>query len=135
MAQAELRKGQAQRPLSPHLQIYRWTWTMAMSVLHRVTGSALYVGTALLAFWLVAIASGPEAYASAQWLLGSWFGALVLFGYTWALMHHMLGGLRHFVWDFVKGFEPEQRFLLAKATLAGSAALTILIWAIALAAR
>lgn len=135
MAQAEARTGQVQRPLSPHLQIYRWTWTMAMSVFHRVTGVALYAGTAILAYWLVAMATGPEAYATAEWVLGSWLGLAVLFGYTWALTHHMLGGLRHFVWDFVKGFEREQRFLLAKATLAGSAALTVLIWAIALAAR
>ncbi|MCG6121755.1 MAG: succinate dehydrogenase, cytochrome b556 subunit [Microvirga sp.] len=135
MAQAELRKGQPQRPLSPHLQIYRWTWTMAMSVVHRITGVALYLGTAILAVWLVAMASGPDAYASAQWLLGSWFGIAILFGYTWALTHHMLGGLRHFIWDFGKGFGDEHRFLLAKATLAGSVALTILIWVVAFAAR
>ena len=82
------------RPLSPHLQIYRWTWTMAMSVLHRVTGTALYGGTALVAIWLVALASGPAAYGWVAWFFGSWIGRIVLFGYTWILMHHMLGGLR-----------------------------------------
>ena len=133
MAQAESRN-QTPRPLSPHLQIYRWTWTMAMSIFHRVTGVALYLGALVLAWFFLSIASGPEAYAGSAWFFGSWFGYLVLFGFTWALMHHMLGGLRHFVWDFGKGFEPEQRFLLAKLTLAGSVGLTLLIWIVILIA-
>jgi succinate dehydrogenase / fumarate reductase cytochrome b subunit len=76
-------KAPAPRPLSPHLQIYRWSWTMAMSVAHRITGSALYAGTVLLTIWLVALASGPDAYASVAWFFGSPVGYLVLFGYTW----------------------------------------------------
>lgn len=123
------------RPLSPHLQIYRWTWTMAMSIFHRATGVALYVGTLFLAWWLVSLASGPEAYARAGAFFGSPIGWLFLFGYTWALMHHMLGGVRHFVWDFGKGYEPEQRFLLAKLTLAGSIGLTLFVWLVGLIAR
>lgn len=134
MAQAESRN-QTPRPLSPHLQIYRWTWTMAMSIFHRVTGVALYIGALVLAWFFLSIASGPEAYAASSWFFGSWFGYLVLFGFSWALMHHMLGGLRHFIWDFGRGFETEQRFLLAKLTLAGSVGLTLLIWIVILIAR
>lgn len=121
----------AERPLSPHLQIYRPMLTMMMSILHRITGAALYVGTLLVAWLLVAAATGPEAYATATGALTSWFGKLVLFGYTFALMHHMLGGVRHFVWDMGRGFGPEQREWLARGTLAGSAALTLLIWGVA----
>lgn len=127
MAEAKV----APRPLSPHLQIYRWTWTMAMSVLHRITGSALYVGIALLAIWLVALASGPAAFERAQWFFGSPLGILILFGYTWILMHHMLGGIRHLVWDFGHGMEPGQRINMARFTLIGSIALTVLIWLVA----
>lgn len=135
MASADGASAEAKRPLSPHLQIYRWTWTMAMSIFHRATAIVLYAGTVLLAFWLVALASGPEAYAAAAWFFGSWLGMLILFAYTWALMHHMLGGVRHFVWDFGHGFEPSQRFLLAKLTLVGSISLTLVIWIVALIAR
>jgi succinate dehydrogenase / fumarate reductase, cytochrome b subunit len=118
----------AARPLSPHLQIYRWPLTMTMSILHRVTGAALYVGTLLLAWWLVAAASGPQALSTVQWVMGSPVGLLVLLGYTWALMHHMLGGIRHFVWDLGYGYGPEERNWLAMATLVGSVALTLLLW-------
>lgn len=117
-----------ERPLSPHLQIYRPMLTMVMSILHRITGAALYVGTLLVAWLLVAAAAGPESYAAAQGFLTSWFGKLVLFGYTWALMHHMLGGVRHFMWDTGRGFGVEEREWLARATIAGSGALTLLIW-------
>jgi succinate dehydrogenase / fumarate reductase cytochrome b subunit len=121
------------RPLSPHLQIYKPTWTMTMSIVHRITGAGLYFGTILLAWWLIAAASGPQAFASAQWFFSSFLGRLILFGFTWALFHHMLGGIRHFLWDFGKGFGREERFLLAKATLGGSIALTILTWVVAYA--
>jgi succinate dehydrogenase / fumarate reductase cytochrome b subunit len=131
MAQAKL----TERPLSPHLQIYRWSWTMAMSVLHRITGTALYVGTALLAIWLVAIASGPSAYDTVSWFFGSIIGRLVLFGYTWILIHHMLGGVRHLVWDFGHGMDADTRREMARFTLIGSVVLTVLIWAVALFTR
>ena len=108
---------------------------MAMSVFHRITGTALYGGTALVAIWLVALASGPSAYAWVAGFFGSWFGRLVLFAYTWVLLHHMLGGLRHFVWDAGIGFERDQRRDLARMTLIGSAVLTPLIWAVALLVR
>jgi len=128
-------KAPAQRPLSPHLQIYRWTWTMTMSIFHRVTGGALYFGIALFAIWLVALASGPGAFEAVQWFFGSPLGILILFGYTWVLMHHMLGGVRHLVWDFGHGMEPSQRINMARFTLIGSVALTIVIWATAFLLR
>jgi succinate dehydrogenase / fumarate reductase cytochrome b subunit len=117
-----------ERPLSPHLSIYRPMLTMMMSIIHRVTGAALYVGTLLVAWLLIAAATGPGAYATAMGFLTSWFGKLILFGYTWALVHHMLGGIRHFVWDTGRGFGVEEREWLAKASLIGSVALTLLIW-------
>lgn len=125
----------AARPLSPHLQIYRWSWTMAMSVAHRVTGAALYAGTLLLAVWLVAAASGPWSFDWANWIAGSFLGRLVLFGYTYALFHHMVGGLRHFVWDFGKGFDYETRMNMARFTPAVAAVLTVLAWIAGYAAR
>ena len=127
---AEL-KASAPRPLSPHLQIYRVTWTMAMSIVHRATGVALYVGIALLAIWLVALASGPSAFEAVQWFFGSPIGILILFGYTWVLLHHMLGGVRHLVWDFGYGMERQERFAMARFTLIGSVVLTILVWVVA----
>ena len=122
MAEVRVR---ADRPLSPHLQIYRWTWTMAMSVVHRVTGTGLYFGTALVAVWLLSLASGPAAYDWVQWAFGSILGRLVLFIYTWVLMHHMLGGVRHLVWDFGHGLEPGTRIAMARFTLIGSVLLTL----------
>jgi succinate dehydrogenase / fumarate reductase cytochrome b subunit len=123
------------RPLSPHLQIYRWSWTMAMSIVHRATGVALYAGTLLLAVWLLAAASGQASFETAQGVAGSWLGRLVLFVYTFALMHHMVGGIRHFVWDLGKGYSFEERMWLAKLTLFTSLPLTVLIWIVAYAVR
>ena len=123
------------RPLSPHLQIYRLTWTMTMSIVHRITGAANYFGAALVAVWLVAMASGPTAYARVSWLFGSWLGLLILFGYTWSLVHHMLGGVRHLVWDFGHGMEPETRLAMARYTLFASVPLTVLIWVVAFVIR
>lgn len=132
MAQAKTR---AERPLSPHLMIYRPSITMVMSIVHRITGAALYAGTLLLVFWLVALAMGENSFAWAQTILGSWLGLLVLFGYTWALLHHMLGGIRHFVWDIGRGLDHPMRDYLAWGNLVGSIALTVAIWAFGLAMR
>jgi succinate dehydrogenase / fumarate reductase cytochrome b subunit len=118
------------RPLSPHLQIYRPMLTMMMSIVHRFTGAALYVGTLLLAWWLVAAAAGPNAYANVEWFMATLIGKLILFGYTWALIHHMLGGVRHLIWDTLHGFSPAEREMLTLATLIGSVTLTLLIWAV-----
>ena len=122
-----------ERPLSPHLQVYRWTLTMALSIVHRATGVALYFGTLLLAWWLIAAASGPGAYANVQACTGNIIGKLVLFGYTWALMHHLLSGLRHLVWDLGYGFKPSEREWLTWAALIGGIVLTVLLWVIAYA--
>jgi len=119
------------RPLSPHLQIYRPMLTMMMSIFHRITGSALYVGTLLFAWWLIAAASGPEAFATASAFFGSLIGRLVLFFYTWALLHHMLGGLRHLAWDTIHGLEIPTFEFTARAAIIGSLSLTILVWLIA----
>jgi len=118
------------RPISPHLQIYRPMLTMVMSIVHRITGAALYFGMLLLAWWLVAAAAGPNAYASVEWFMGSLIGQLVLFGYTWALLHHMLGGIRHLIWDTIHGLEPAEREMLTLATLIGSIALTLILWVV-----
>jgi succinate dehydrogenase / fumarate reductase cytochrome b subunit len=118
----------AERPLSPHLQIYRPALTMVMSIVHRITGAALYFGTLLLTWCLIAAAAGPNAYATVQWFMETLLGRLILFGYTWALLHHMLGGIRHLIWDLGYGFGPSEREWLTVATLAGSIALTILLW-------
>jgi succinate dehydrogenase / fumarate reductase, cytochrome b subunit len=128
-------KAPAPRPLSPHLQIYGWSWTMAMSVVHRLTGAALYVGILLFAIWLLALASGPRAYGAVAWFFGSPIGLLVLFGYSWTLVHHMLGGVRHLVWDFGYGMEPATRIAMARYTLVASVALTLAIWVVALLLR
>jgi succinate dehydrogenase / fumarate reductase cytochrome b subunit len=123
----------ASRPLSPHLQIYRWPLTMAMSILHRATGIALYGGTILLAWWLIAAASGETYFNFVNGIFGSWIGLIVLFGYTFVLVHHMLGGLRHFIWDFGYGLDRPARDRLALINIVGSVAITIVLWAIGLA--
>ena len=120
------------RPLSPHLQVYRWPITMVMSIAHRITGGALYFGTILLVLLLLSAASGERAYDRASAIFGSIPGRIVLFGYTWALLHHMLGGIRHFIWDTGRGMEPGEREGLAWANIAGSIVLTLILWAFAL---
>ncbi|WP_417668405.1 succinate dehydrogenase, cytochrome b556 subunit [Roseibium sp.] len=132
MSNADLR---GNRPLSPHLQIYKPILTMVMSILHRITGAALYFGTLLLAWWLIAAAAGPAYFDFVNEIYGSIIGRLVLFGFTWALVHHMLGGLRHFIWDMGAGFGRDAREWLARATIIGSVTLTILLWIIGYAVR
>jgi succinate dehydrogenase / fumarate reductase cytochrome b subunit len=128
MADAKIR---SERPISPHLTIYRLTLTMAMSIAHRLTGMALYFGTLLLVWWLVAAATSARQYDLVNAVFSSWIGRIVLFGYTWALMHHMLGGMRHLIWDTGRGFEPAEREFLARATIIGSIALTFAVWILA----
>ena len=120
----------SERPLSPHLSIYRWPMPMIMSIAHRITGAALYFGTLLLAWWLIAAGSGPNAYGKMGGFIDSWFGRLILFGYTWALIHHMLGGIRHLIWDAGYGFDSTEREGLSLATLLGSIVLTVLLWVV-----
>ncbi len=124
-----------QRPLSPHLQIYSPLINMVMSIMHRITGAALYFGTLLLAAWLIAAAMGPSEFATVSGLLGSPIGLLVLVGYTWALLHHMFGGIRHLIWDTGRGFDLRTVNLLSWGSLIGSLLLTGAIWFYALAAK
>jgi succinate dehydrogenase / fumarate reductase cytochrome b subunit len=121
-------KAPVERPLSPHLFIYKPMLTMLMSIAHRVTGAGLYFGTLLLAWWLLAAASGPNAYAGIGSFMSSLVGRVILFGYTWTLIHHMLGGIRHLIWDTGHGFGSVEREWLAIATLVGSISLTVVIW-------
>ena len=121
----------AERPLSPHLQVYRPLFTMMMSIAHRITGAGLYFGAALFAWWLVAAASGPTYFDFVNGLFGSIPGRVVLLGLTWAAIHHTLGGIRHFIWDLGYGFGARERELLAWLTLIGSLVLTPVVWIIA----
>ncbi len=116
------------RPLSPHLQIYRPMLTMMMSIVHRITGGGLYFGMLLVAWWLLATASGPNAYSKFQWFMDTLIGWLMLFAFTWTLIHHMLGGVRHLIWDTGRGFGPVEREWLTLATLIGSVGLTVIVW-------
>src|SRR6516165_8818565 len=92
-------------PLSPHLQIYRWQLTSVLSILHRAAGVALSAGAILLVWWLVAAASGPDAYQSVADFLASWLGLLLLFGWTLSLFYHLCNGIRHLVWDAGHGLD------------------------------
>jgi succinate dehydrogenase / fumarate reductase cytochrome b subunit len=118
------------RPLSPHLQVYKLIPTMLMSIVHRITGGALYFGTLLIAWWLTAAATGQAYYEWVNWILGSIVGKLVLLGYTWALLHHMVGGFRHFIWDLGYGFDKEVSTRMAQASIIISLCLTVLVWVI-----
>ncbi len=124
-----------ERPLSPHLSIYKPMLTMMMSIVHRITGAALYFGMALFAWWLFSASHSSGYFALVHGFIGSWIGRLVLFGFTWALVHHALGGLRHLLWDTGRGFDLKLIEVMAKATLVGSVLLTILIWIVAYAVR
>ncbi len=135
MAEPNPARLEDRRPLSPHLMIYRPMLTMMMSIVHRITGGALYVGTLLLAWYFIAAASGPAAFAQAEWFFSSILGRLILFGFTWALFTHLLGGVRHAIWDAGHGMDAKGREFLAQATLVGGIVLTILVWIVAYAAR
>ncbi len=118
------------RPLSPHVQIYRLQWTMLLSITHRITGVALAIGSLLLIYWLAAAASGPEAFASAQTIVGSVVGRLLLFGWSFALFYHLCNGIRHLFWDAGHGYELTTAYRSGLAVIAVSLALTLLTWAI-----
>ncbi|HYC13426.1 MAG TPA: succinate dehydrogenase, cytochrome b556 subunit [Stellaceae bacterium] len=122
----------AERPLSPHLQIYRWQLTSVLSILHRMTGVALSVGTLLLAWWLVALASGEESYNAAQGFIGSFLGKLLLLGWSFAVFYHLANGIRHLFWDAGYGFEIKTTYASGWTVVAASALLTVLAWGIGL---
>ncbi|MBI4967667.1 MAG: succinate dehydrogenase, cytochrome b556 subunit [Rhodospirillales bacterium] len=120
------------RPLSPHLSIYRPQLTTFLSITHRMTGVALAVGTLLLAWWLGAAAYGPEAYARAQGFLGSILGRLLLLGWTFALFYHLCNGIRHLAWDAGKNFEIKKIYSTGYMVLVAAIALTAIAWAVGL---
>ena len=124
-----------ERPLSPHLQVYRPQITSVLSIVHRLTGVALTAGTLLLTWWLVSAAYGPGAFADAQAVVGSWFGQLLLWAFTFALFYHLGNGIRHLAWDFGWGFEMSQLRASGIAMLAFAAAGTLLTLIVAYATR
>jgi len=130
MSQPEKQTSTQNRPLSPHLEIYRFSLTMALSILHRITGIGLYFGAILLGWWFIAAAMGPTQLDLIYFVLDNWFGQLVLLGFTWALFQHMLGGIKHFIWDVGAGLEPGQRQALSWFTIVGGLVLTALTWII-----
>lgn len=120
------------RPLSPHLQVYRPQITSITSILHRVTGVALAVGTLLMTWWLVAAASSDDAFATVQSVIGSPIGLLFLFGWTLALVYHLLNGVRHLAWDAGFGFEGAEYHSTGRMVLIGTVILTVLLWIVGL---
>lgn len=120
------------RPLSPHLQVWRWHVTMAASIATRTAGFALFAGALIAAYVLVSLASGPDAYATATAVVGSVLGKLVLFGITAALFYYMASGVRHFVWDSGAGFQPGVASRTAWACFVFGAAAAVAVWAVAL---
>ncbi|UUX48051.1 succinate dehydrogenase, cytochrome b556 subunit [Nisaea acidiphila] len=119
------------RPLSPHLQIYRLPLTAITSILHRATGVALGAGTLLLVWWLMATATGGSYFEFVQGIMGSWIGLLVLFGFSFALFFHLCNGIRHLFWDAGYGFEIESADRATKLVIAASVGLTALAWILA----
>ncbi len=123
------------RPLSPHLQVYRPQLTSVLSIMHRLTGVALAPGTLLLIYWLVAAASGPDAFATAQALVGSIVGRLLLLGWSFALFYHLCNGIRHLVWDAGYGLELPDLYRSGWLVVFASGALTVAAWVLGYAMR
>ena len=118
------------RPLSPHLQVYRPQLTSVLSITHRATGIGLSFGIILLITWLVAAAAGVNYFNMVNSVITSWFGKLVLLGFTWALFYHLCNGIRHLFWDAGFGFELSIVYKSGYATIAGSIILTATAWII-----
>jgi succinate dehydrogenase / fumarate reductase cytochrome b subunit len=121
------------RPLSPHLQIYKFQLTAVLSITHRFTGLGLVAGLFVLAWWLIAAASGPSSFATINAILGSWFGRLCLLGWTVALFYHLANGIRHLFWDMGYGFDLPSAYASGYAVLGATAVLTLAAWAWGLA--
>jgi succinate dehydrogenase / fumarate reductase cytochrome b subunit len=117
-----------ERPLSPHLQVYRWYFTMALSIAHRATGVAMATGLLFLTWWLVALASGPGAFGVVRAIVDSWFGTLVLLVYTFIVFYHMGNGVRHLVWDAGYGYDIEVARRSGMAVLVFAGVMTVLTW-------
>lgn len=123
------------RPLSPHLQIWRWNVTMAASITHRVTGMALAAGTLLLAWWVIAAASGPDAYETFARVAGHPLGEAVLFAFVWALSFHLLNGIRHLFWDLGYGFAVKTAFRTGVLVYVLSLAIAVTVFALGYIAK
>lgn len=120
------------RPLSPHLQVYRPQLTSMLSIMNRLTGIASSVGTLVFVWWLAASAGSPKGYAAMQGFVGSWFGLVLLFGWTVALVYHFVGGLRHLAWDAGYGYDLPQVYASGYAAIAATVIGTLAIWIVGL---
>ncbi len=128
-------KAAINRPTSPHLSIYKPQISSIPSITHRITGVGLGAGTVWLAWWLIAAASGPEAFATVQAFSGSIIGRLLLLGFTWAICFHFINGVRHLIWDLGYGFDLKSMEMSGWFTVYGSVGLTGLIWVAAIMMR
>jgi succinate dehydrogenase cytochrome b subunit len=117
-----------QRPLSPHLQVYHFGWTMAFSIFHRITGVGLSLGTLVLVWWLVSLMRGPEAYADARLLMAHPIGRFLLFGWNFALFYHLCNGIRHLTWDAGWGLDKDTAQTTAWIGLASALVLLLVAW-------
>lgn len=122
------------RPLSPHLQVYKPQLTSVMSIFHRGSGVVLALGSVILVWWLSALAAGPESFATANAVIGSFLGKLILFLFTLALFYHLCNGIRHLVWDTGRGFELESVYRSGYVVAIASVVLTVVVWIVALTA-
>lgn len=125
----------AERPLSPHLQIYKPQLTSMLSIAHRATGVALALGTLFLVWWLIAAASGADAFATVQGFFGSWLGLLLLFGWSLSFFYHLCNGVRHLMWDTGHGLDLNSAYLSGWIVLIASGALTAIAWIAGLAVK
>ncbi len=121
------------RPLSPHLQVYRWPISMALSIGHRITGVGMALGTLLMTWWLVAAATSGDAFRVVQGFLGSWLGVILLLGWSGALIFHLASGIRHLIWDIGRGFDDRAYRASGRAVVAAVAVATVLVWIVGLA--
>jgi succinate dehydrogenase / fumarate reductase cytochrome b subunit len=124
--------GPANRPLSPHLDVYRWQFTNTLSILHRLTGVVLAAGALVLTAWLVALAAGPDAYLRVVGILGSPPGVLLLFGWTLCFFYHLCNGIRHLCWDAGRGFDVATARSSARVVIVAAGLLTVLFWVLVL---
>lgn len=123
------------RPLSPHLQVYRPQLTSVLSIMHRMSGVVLGAGSLLLTWWLVAAAEGPEDFAQVQGVIGSWYGRLILLGFTVAFFYHLFNGIRHLFWDLGYGLELRAVYRSGWTVLVATAVMTLLSWLVGYAMR
>jgi succinate dehydrogenase / fumarate reductase cytochrome b subunit len=122
---------QKERPLSPHLQVYKPQLTSMLSILHRATGVFLAMGTIVLVYWLWSVAQGPAAYSAMQACSSHWFAQLVLLGWTFSLFYHLCNGIRHLFWDVGRGYEIDTLYTTGKIVMVAAALLTAVTWALA----